>query len=84
MSARYAFDFISAYGGVADYRIYRDGKDAGRVSVNQNNECYYSDKSGMYTPELNAFNEYKKAEHERAVAKWGVENVGPWIPYVSA
>lgn len=77
---RYTFEFISAYQCQSEYRIWRDGKSDTRISV-KDRACFYSDLSPILKAELQAFNEWKAADHAKACAKYGAETVGEFVPY---
>ena len=72
---RYIFEFISTYQGVSNYRRWHGGKDAGRMSVNEQRV------TGLSGDELVAFNDFKGWEHQLAVERYGTEYVGEFVPY---
>ena len=76
---RYSFEFISLYRGIADYRIYVDGKSDTRISV-ENNVARYCDGSGLLKAELSAFNDFKRSEFEMAIEKCGKETMTELYP----
>jgi len=78
---RYAFEFISNYDGVTDYRLYINGKPDTRFCVSLARECFYSDGSAALASEVAAFNADRRENHAQAVEKYGVESVGPFVPY---
>ena len=66
---RYTFQFISTYQGEADYRIWRDGKDDGRLRI-RGRRVFYGDSSPALRCEAMALNAYLAKEHAAAVAKY--------------
>ena len=80
---RYAFEFISNYDGVTDYRLYINGKPDTRFCVSLARECFYSDGSAALASEVAAFNTDRRENHAQAVEKYGVDAVGPFIEYRS-
>lgn len=68
---KYSFEFLSNYDGVSDYRLYIDGKPDTRFRVEvATRRCFYQDNSRALGAEVKAFNEWKRAEHAKAKAKY--------------
>ena len=81
---RYRFEFISNYDGVSDYRLWINGKPDTRFCVNLKRECFYSNGSPALAAEVEAFNADRLENHRQAVARFGLESVGPFQPYSQA
>ena len=77
---RYDFEFISHYDGQSDYRIWIDGKPDTRLCV-ADRRCFYADGSKVLKAELDAFNAMRRAEHAKAVAKFGRDEIGDFREY---
>lgn len=78
---RYTFAFISSYGGQSDFRIWRDGKDNGRLCI-KGNVCSYGDGSKPLIAELDAFNAWQAEQFAEAIAKYGAEYVDSFVPCI--
>lgn len=79
---RYTFEFLSVYDGISHYRLFRDGRDDGKIYVRHvNSKMTYADGSPVLKSEVEAFNVMRQAEHAKAVAKHGVELVGEFKEY---
>jgi hypothetical protein len=84
MATRYEFEFISQYDGRANYRVYRNGKDDGRIVLHQRKRTLtYSDDSRVLCSTLAAFNAWKADEFARAQVEfpdmYGTETFQPYI-----
>ena len=66
---RYTFEFISAYCGETDFRVWRDGRDDGRLRI-RGRKVFYGDGSRALAAVTQALNAYLAAEHAAAVAKY--------------
>ena len=66
---RYTFQFISTYQGETDYRIWRDGKDDGRLRI-RGRKVFYSDSSPALRCEVLALNAYLESQHAAAIARY--------------
>ena len=66
---RYTFQFISTYRGEADYRVWRDGRDDGRLRI-KGRKVFYGDGSRALAAVTQALNTYLATEHAAAVAKY--------------
>lgn len=79
-SVKYQFEFISNYDGVTQYRVWRNGRDDGRI-YSARNQLYYCDGSAVTLHECAAFNEWKRDEHSRAAAKFGIDAIGQFVEW---
>ena len=67
--AKYTFEMISAASDGTDYRVWRDGRDDGRLRV-KGRAVFYGDGSRALPCESRALNAYLAAQHAAAVAKY--------------
>ena len=74
---RYAFEFVSAYDGQSDYRVWRDGRDDGRICVRKG-AVTYCDGSALLRVDLDAFNTWQKERHDLALSRY--PDIGPFLP----
>jgi hypothetical protein len=67
----YAFEFISAFDGSSDYRLFVDGMPDTRFTlVHATSRLHYADGSPMLNREVQAFQEYKDEQLREALARY--------------
>jgi hypothetical protein len=80
--AEYEFEFISHYDGRDNYRVYRNGRDDGRITLHQRSRILtYGDGSRVLRGELESFNAWKADEWARACAAFPESYSGEFVPY---
>jgi hypothetical protein len=67
---RFTFEFLSAYNGRADYRLYINGRANTRITVNRDRSLSYGDGSPVLKSELDAFNAMMATRWNEARAKY--------------